>query len=62
VQSLLYFLKGFTRFLINLVINVIPTLLIVFVVLFLPLWLIGRAIRTALRRRKNAVQPVEEKK
>ncbi len=53
VQNLLIFLQGFTKFLINLVISFLPQLLIVAFFLGLPLWLIVRAVRKAVMKKKT---------
>ncbi len=50
IQALIGFFKGFVNFLIWLALLVLPALLLVFVFLVLPVWLVVRAIR---RRRQN---------
>lgn len=63
VQNLIYFWQDFVDFLIVFVVNVLPILITIGVVFGIPIWLIGRAIRKASRKRKAREQmPKEEKK
>jgi hypothetical protein len=60
VQNLVNFLRGFTKFLIYFVINFLPIVLVIGFVFGLPIWLIGRAMRAANRRRKAKQAPPTE--
>jgi hypothetical protein len=62
IQDLVYFWQDFVEFFIYFVLNFLPKLLLIALVYGLPLWLIVRGIRNAMRKRKARQAAVVEPK